>query len=175
MTFLTVPEVLKYQFTDDFKMKLSDKCCEMLKEKPLNEWAKKNKKSVMISGLMREEGGRRVTAKCVAQVGKNIHFSPLAIVSKEWEEWFIQTRKVKLCELYYSPYNFERTGCKGCPFALNLQANLDTLAMYLPNERRQCEYIWAPVYAEYRRLGYRLRKDDGQISLFEWANHVNDI
>lgn len=34
-----------------------------------------------------------------------------------------------------------------------------------PNERKQCEIIWKPVYAEYRRLGYRLRKDDGQITM----------
>lgn len=30
------------------------------------------------------------------------------------------------------------------------------LSVYLPAERKQCEYIWKPVYTEYRRIGYRL-------------------
>ena len=35
----------------------------------------------------------------------------------------------------------------------------------LPNERKQCEIIWKPVYEEYRRIGYRL-KPYKQLSLF---------
>lgn len=29
---------------------------------------------------------------------------------------------------------------------------------YLPDEKRQCELIWGPVYDEYRRIKYRLIK-----------------
>lgn len=67
---------------------------------------------------------------------------------------------VEICDLYKDPYNFPRTGCKGCPFALNLQEELDTLEKFFPEERKQCEIIWKPVYDEYRRLGYRLRKEE---------------
>jgi PP-loop superfamily ATP-utilizing enzyme len=28
----------------------------------------------------------------------------------------------------------------------------------LPNERKQCETIWKPVYEKYRELNYRLKK-----------------
>ena len=35
----------------------------------------------------------------------------------------------------------------------------------LPNERKQCEIIWKPVYEEYRRIGYRL-KPYKQFNLF---------
>lgn len=36
-------------------------------------------------------------------------------------------------------------------------------------ERKQCEIIWKPVYDEYRRLGYRLKKNEKykQMSLFD--------
>lgn len=44
-------------------------------------------------------------------------------------------------------------------FALHLQAELDKLAEFFPAERKQCEYIWKPVYEEYRRLGYRLKEN----------------
>lgn len=46
----------------------------------------------------------------------------------------------------------------GCPFSLDLQEQLEIMQLYMPNERKQCEYIWKPVYEEYRRLNYRLKK-----------------
>ena len=53
----------------------------------------------------------------------------------------------------------------GCPFSLDLQEQLEIMELYLPNERRQCEIIWKPVYEEYRRLNYRLKKIE-KIKLF---------
>lgn len=170
------PEILKYQFTDEFDLKVSPYCCHELKKKPAKKYQKESGRSITITGMQKAEGGQRVNLRCiVTKAGKATKFHPLAVVNDEWEQWYIEERKIQLCKLYYAPYNFNRTGCKGCPFVLNLQTQLDFIEMYLPNERKQCEYIWAPVYAEYRRLGYRLRKDDGQINLFEWRNNVNDI
>ena len=83
-------------------------------------------------------------------------------LTKDWEEWFISKYDIKICDIYKNPYNFERTGCKGCPFARQLQHELDMLEKFFPNERKQCEAIWKPVYDEYRRIGYRLKKkEDG--------------
>lgn len=79
--------------------------------------------------------------------------------------WFIKEYQVKLCELYSEPYNFERTGCKGCPFSLSLSQQLETMEKYFPNEKKQAEYIWKPVYEEYRRIGYRLKNEE-QTKLF---------
>ena len=30
---------------------------------------------------------------------------------------------------------------------------------YFPDERKQCELIWGPIYDEYRKIGYRLKKE----------------
>ena len=38
------------------------------------------------------------------------------------------------------------------------QQELDTLEKFFPEERKQCEIIWKPVYEEYRRLNYRLKQ-----------------
>lgn len=157
---ISCPKVLEYQFTAEFKLRVSDKCCEYLKEKPLAAYQKESGRSININGIMRDEGGRRFNAQCMAFVGKKLKaFQPLAMVTKDWEDWFIDAFQVELCELYYPPYSFERTGCKGCPFARYLQRELDVLEELLPAERKQCELIWQPVYAEYRRIGYRLKKD----------------
>ncbi len=156
------PKCLKYQFTEDFKMNISDMCCVKLKEEPIEKWKKENDKPYGIVGIMRDEGGRRTTAQCLAFRGNKLKkFQPLVLVTKAWEEWFINEYKVDISDIYKPPYNLPRTGCKGCPFALNLQKELDMLQKFFPAERKQCEIIWKPVYDEYRRIGYRLKKDDG--------------
>lgn len=152
------PQKLRYQFTEENKLKISDKCCLKMKEEPLIKWSKENGRPYAIVGIMTEEHGRRTKAQCLAFAGKRlVKFQPLIPVSKEWESWFIRTYNISICDIYKEPYNFTRTGCKGCPFALNLQVELDTLEKYFPEERKQCEIIWKPVYDEYRRLNYRLK------------------
>lgn len=161
------PEILKYQFTDACSLKISHLCCDRLKKDPRKKWAKKENKTIGITGMRGEEGGARAQIGCIitGKDGKIKKFHPMIKVNNEWEEWFIQEYGIKLCRLYYEPFNFDRTGCKGCPFALTLKADLETMEKYLPNERKQCEILWKPVYDEYRRLGYRLKKDE-QLKLF---------
>ncbi len=100
---------------------------------------------------------------------KRFNFQPLIPVTKAWEDWFIEKYNIEICDIYKPPYNFERTGCKGCPFDIHIQRELDTLEKYFPSERKQCELILKPVYDEYRRLGYRLKKKyEHQITIDEW-------
>lgn len=160
------PKILRYQFTPEFKMKVSERCCSRLKKDPIKQWQKMHKKPYGILGIMPNEGGQRSFAQCLAFKNNKLkNFQPLVPVTKQWENWFIEEHSVRLCDIYRPPYNFTRTGCKGCPFSLRLQENLDVLAQFFPAERRQCEEIWKPVYAEYRRIGYRLKKDDGQVEM----------
>ena len=162
------PKLLVYQFTEDFNLKISNKCCFKLKKEPFAKWQKENNKSITMTGMRKQEGGQRRNIKgCIItdKDGSVKKFHPLLVVDNDFEDWFINKFQIKLCRLYYPPFNFERTGCKGCPYALNLQEVLTTMATYLPKERVQCEMIWKPVYDEYRRLGYRL-VDDEQLKLF---------
>lgn len=154
------PDKLRYQFTPEFKLKCSKHCCDELKKKPAKNYEKESGKNIVLTGMRSEEGGSRANINCTAFA----EFHPLLVITEEFEEWFIKTRNIKLCELYYPPYNFERTGCKGCPYNMNLQSYLDTLAILLPEEKKQCETIWKPVYDEYRRIGFRL---NNQPTLFE--------
>ena len=122
--------------------------------------------------MRKDEGGQRASIGCIVtdKDNKLTKFHPLLVVSEEFENWFLEKYNIKLCKLYYPPFNFERTGCKGCPYALNLQDQLDKMERLLPNEKRQCEKLWKPVYDEYRRLGYRLRGKDGgtQTTIFDF-------
>ena len=164
------PESLKYQFTDEFKLKCSKKCCYNMKEKPMEDYAKAHNRPIAFIGLLGDEKGGRSSAKCFVDASYGKHFQPLTACDQEWEEYFIKKENIRLCPLYYPPYSFSRTGCKGCPYNINLQETLDTLAEYFPAERKQSELIWGPVYEEYRRLGYRLKRKGqikGQLSVFD--------
>lgn len=158
------PAKLQFQFTEEYRkngLKISDMCCVRMKEEQLKNWQKENDKPYGIIGIMKDEGGRRNLSKCLAFKNKGMmNFQPLVPVTKDWEEWFINEYNIAISDIYKEPYNFPRTGCKGCPFALHLQEELDTLEKFFPNERKQCEAIWKPVYDEYRRIGYRLRKEE---------------
>lgn len=160
-TSFLCPEKLKYNFTPEFKIKVSDKCCYKLKKEPAEKWAKENNKTITITGMRKAEGGLRLSVQGCAvfaddkcKVLKKFH--PLFSLEDWWIDEFIRQNNIELCELYYPPYNFKRTGCKGCPYSVDLQNQLDIMASYLPEERKQCELLWGKVYEEYRKKHYRL-------------------
>ena len=156
------PNILKYQFEEGTDLKISDKCCTKLKKEPFAKWQKANGKSYKMTGERLNEGGLRASHKGCLVIDKDSHlkkFKPLNPIANEWMEWFIKEYQIDLCCLYYEPYNFERTGCLGCPFNVKIQNTLDTLERLLPLEKKKAEAIWKPVYAEYRRLNYRLKEE----------------
>lgn len=156
------PEKLRYNFTPDFKIKVSDKCCYKLKKEIAHKWQEENGKTITITGIRQgEKGLRQSMSGCAVFYDKDCKalkkFHPLFPLEDWWLDEFIKRNNIRLCELYYPPYNFKRTGCVCCPFSLDLQEQLDKLAIYLPTERKRAEYLWRTVYTEYRRIGYRLR------------------
>lgn len=156
------PKILMYQKEDDFKLSISHRCCIEFKKKPVKDYMKASGRHITITGMMKAEGGQRATLNCIvtdSKSGKLTKFHPLSVITSDWENEYIEKRNIKLCELYYPPYNFVRTGCIGCPYAYDLKAQLQSLADYLPNERKRAELIWKPIYEEYRRIGYRLDKE----------------
>ena len=159
------PEILKYNFTDDFKLKVSDKCCYKLKKEVAENWGKETGRKITVTGVRQNEKGLRQSMQGCTVFYDDKHnelrkFHPLFPCNEDFITWYIKERNIKLCELYYPPFNFNRTGCKGCPYSTDLQKQLDVMEVLLPAEKKQCEMIWKPVYEEYRRLGYRLRSED---------------
>lgn len=164
------PKKLLYQTSKDFNLKISDNCCKVLKKDVLNEWSKQNNKSISLLGLRNNEGGqRRNKTNCITLKGSVLKsFSPLLVLDDVFINEFIEKENIELCTLYKPPFNFKRTGCKGCPFAIDLQRELDLLSKNFPEEEKQCEIIFGKVYDEYRRVGYRLRKQMNNDDLLTW-------
>ena len=78
------PKLIKYQFENGYdKLKISDKCCFNVKEKPLREYESENNMKVCIVGIMREEGGRRESTKCFVKYPKGMyHFHRWQLLQK---------------------------------------------------------------------------------------------
>lgn len=58
-SFIKCPKKLKYQFTNENKLKISDKCCYKLKKEVIHRYEKESKKNISIIGLRSAEGGTR--------------------------------------------------------------------------------------------------------------------
>lgn len=176
-SYIKCPNKLKYQFTNLCNLKISDKCCDKLKKEVAHRYQKKNKKNIAIIGTRIEEGGARRQHKGCTVFDKDKRlkkFKPINPCTDEWCDWFIKRYNIKLCKLYYQPYNFKRTGCAGCPFALELQDQLNIMRRLLPIDYKRSMHIWKPVYDEYRSLNYRLEKNE-QTTIFDFiGDNEND-
>ena len=152
------PEKLKPMFHSDISFKISDKCCVELKKKVSERFAKENNKPIVITGMRKAEGGNRKSVQgcTVFDKGRLHKFHPLFPVTADFIDKAIYIYQISLCSLYYPPYNFERTGCKGCPFNMKLKEQLALMKELLPDEYKQCNIIWKKVYDEYRKREYRL-------------------
>lgn len=155
------PKQLKYQFSSDFNLKVSAKCCLRLKKQPFKKYVKEHDISMTITGVRANEGGIREyqagTKGCVFKDkhGGIMRFNPLSPCTDEFMEWYINERNIELCELYYPPYDFRRTGCVGCPYNINVRKDLDMMKELMPAEYKQACIIWKPVYDEMARTNYR--------------------
>ena len=60
---MTCPNQLKYQFTSDFKIKISDRCCFRMKKDIAKSYSEENSKPYAITGMRKNEGGKDRTFK----------------------------------------------------------------------------------------------------------------
>lgn len=170
--------------------KVSSKCCYYLKEKPCDDWAKKNN-SVPFLGLMASEGGRR--AKSLRVNGCNyfgetvIRSAPFAIFNRNDILRLALDLNVPIPEIYGTIERKEdgtlyttgaqRTGCSMCGFGIHIEQRpnrFDKLRERNPKEWEYwmfkcCEdengkYGWARVL-DY--IGVDWREIPEQLSLFD--------
>lgn len=166
-TYKLSPKLMKVVQNDWNDFKISDRCCHRLKMEPLESHVKQSGKTISITGMSRFEGGRRSKIQCLAFTGKTkdepSQFHPFAPVTNAFIDYLIEKYDIRLCDLYYEPYRFKRTGCKGCPFAPRIKEQLDILEQYFPSERKQCEMLFGKVYDIYRECGFRHMNEPTQL------------
>jgi hypothetical protein len=75
-----------YQYGNDFKLNISNRCCYELKKNPIHEWAHGR---IAITGMMRNELGQRTHLACITKTT----FNPFAKIDEDWENQFVKEKK----------------------------------------------------------------------------------
>ena len=140
---------------DDFPIIPSQKCCDWMKKRPFEKYAKDTGMLGCIQGVRVGEGGARDSAyqSRVAKGGrpctwlKNgiIQKAPLIDWSSEDIEEFIEKYNVPLSKAY-TEFGFQRTGCCACPYARDVDRNLEYLYYHEPNRYKAMMHWLKDVY-----------------------------
>lgn len=112
--FSPCPNNLLYQTDPSFKLKISDKCCYEFKKKPAHQYSKESGRKITITGMMKEEGGQRTSLNCIvtSKSGDVEKFHPMSVLTKDFEDWYINERSIKLSLKIKS----KRTSLAACSF-----------------------------------------------------------
>lgn len=139
----------------DFNINVSSLCCDYLKKKPFNKYAKQNDIKGYITGERMAEGGvRSLNAKkrvnsggqlCTKTKGNHIIKLPIIDWTDEDIENFIVEYHVPLSKAY-TEYGLKRTGCFCCPFSLEVDQNLKMLYEKEPKKYKASLFWLKDVY-----------------------------
>lgn len=138
------------KYLKDNGIKVSDKCCELSKKKPLTEHAKSKDCDMVVTGERTAEGGRRSLAHKSCFEENNSHakmdkFMPLWWWSNETKQEFKEKEGIRYSDCY-EVYGMKRTGCCGCPFNLNIADDLRIMAEYEPKLLKAVMHTFGESY-----------------------------
>lgn len=117
--------------------KISNKCCEYLKKKPLRLYEKKHKLKPIICIRSAESLNRNKINSCF---GKTKNFYPIWDLTDELLKRIEKEKGINVPSIY----NYvTRTGCMGCPYGRNIEKELSLLS---PAQRRFVEDYFKESY-----------------------------
>lgn len=143
-------------------IKVSDKCCDLSKKKPLTQYAKEKECDMVVTGERTAEGGRRSLAHKSCFEENNSHakmdkFMPLLWWSNETKQEFKELEKITYSDCY-EVYGMKRTGCCGCPFNLNIAYDLQIMQEHEPQLYKAVMHVFGQSYELMDRFGCRKKK-----------------
>lgn len=138
--------------------KVSPKCCDGAKKRPIKDYSKKNGIILNVVGLRRSEGGVRASfyKNCYykSSDGKIQMYFPLFWWTNDIKEYYKNKYNITYSDCY-EVYGLDRTGCAGCPFGRKFDEELSLLEKYEPKLNKgiqsifQKSYNWSRKYREF--------------------------
>jgi 3'-phosphoadenosine 5'-phosphosulfate sulfotransferase (PAPS reductase)/FAD synthetase len=112
----------KWRFLIDAPFKIDDRCCDVMKKKPLRKYEKETKRKPFIATMASESGARErgyLRAGCNSFNSKNPQSIPISFWLEEdiWE--YLKSRSVPYSKIY--DMGEKRTGCMFCTFGVNFE------------------------------------------------------
>lgn len=159
-----------------FDIKVSDKCCYVLKKKPFEKYYLENDIKAFFDGEMVDEGGIRQTAyekriksggkgctvvKCIG-TGENKRTiekkMPIIDWTKEIEQEYISKYNVPISKAY-TLYGCKRTGCFLCPYSKNRKDVTEKIKILYDFEPKTYKYALATMKDVYIAMNVSLPFD----------------
>lgn len=139
----------------NFDIKVSDRCCHVLKKRPFAKYNKDNDiKGYFVGERIAEGGARELNTRkrlenggklCTKTKGNYIVKLPIIDWTDEDIDDFIKKYNVPLSSAY-TVQGYDRTGCFLCPFSLQIDKNLEKLYQYEPNRYKAAMFWMKDVY-----------------------------
>lgn len=145
----TAKQQLLCKFVKFNNIKISAKCCDYSKKKPLHEYKKKYGIDLTVTGERKAEGGQRAINQnsCFGiRAGQPDKFMPLFWWSDTVKMCFKINEGIAYSDCYES-YGMRRTGCCGCPFALDIRKTLEIMQEHEPKLYAACMNVFGRSYA----------------------------
>ena len=155
-TYMPLSKKMKKLFDSDIKV--SSKCCGIMKEKPLNNYAKLTKKKP-ITAIMASESNRRKNAwiktGCNAFDGINSISKPMSFWTENDVLEYINTYKIPYASVYgdiiknenekYLTTGEHRTGCVFCGFGCHLEKSPNRFERLKKIDKPKWEYCMRSI------------------------------
>lgn len=172
----TVLNISRNRFLKEFiianppNFKISSKCCDYAKKNASKRVIKNYKCDLVIVGIRRAEGGlRSIKYKNCYSIKENQvdDYRPLFWYKDDTKERYEKKFDIKHSECY-TKYGFKRTGCSCCPYARDLEDELEVTRIYEPNLYKAVNkvfkesYNYTRKYREYVQV-MKLKEDKTQL------------
>ena len=149
--------ISKNQYLKEFMIvnpptfKISNKCCDYAKKMTVHNVIKKCDAQLSVVGIRKAEGGIRGTSykRCFNTSSDYDSFRPIFWWNNDDKVDYESALKVVHSDCY-EVYGLPRTGCVGCPYARDLDGELDVIQKFEPKLYKAVTNVFSDSY-EYRR------------------------
>jgi 3'-phosphoadenosine 5'-phosphosulfate sulfotransferase (PAPS reductase)/FAD synthetase len=149
------------------KFKISDKCCHYAKKLVAKRCIEDGDFDLNITGVRKAEGGNRATAykNCFTPATETTidQYRPVFWYTKDTKTAFEETYGIKHSDCY-EKWGLPRTGCSGCPFGRNLEAELAACEKYEPKMYKALNNVFGASYEYTRQYREFQRKMRGEMT-----------
>lgn len=128
------PALKEFMMSSPPSFPISAKCCEWAKKRPAHDFLVDGGFDLNCIGVRKQEGGQRSTAykSCFDDVlGGPDNYRPLFWWASAGKETYRRHYGIVRSDCY-EVWGMERTGCAGCPFGKDFEAELDLARIFEP-------------------------------------------
>jgi 3'-phosphoadenosine 5'-phosphosulfate sulfotransferase (PAPS reductase)/FAD synthetase len=165
----------KWAYLMDCGVKISPDCCELMKEKPMRDYGRRENKSPII-GTRAEESFRRAVgwmkSGCNSFVGQRHKSTPLSLWTEQDVLEYIVKNRIALSPMYgdvvkvdgrFMLTGFIRTGCMFCPIPI-AHGNYTNIEYARTHHPKMYETMM--IKHGLKAMLEKVRNTNGQLSLF---------